>query len=146
MDLTKIVVAEGQSGLYRFINQNKSGSILETLDGTEKKIVVRNGYKVSSLEEIQVFLETEKQTILLKEIFLILYEKYKKELPLPRKSSDKELKLFFEEFLPEYDKERVSLRDMKKIVNWYRILSEYAPELFVEPKNQKEENTKNESK
>ena len=144
MDLKKIVLAEGHPGLYRFIHQNRSGSILETIDGEKKKLVIRNSYKISTLEEIQVFLESEKQTISLKEIFLILYEKYKKELPLPNKPSDGELKKFFEEFLPEYDRERVTVKDMKKITNWHRILSEYATELFVESTNSKEEEIKNE--
>ena len=31
---------------------------------------------------------------------------------------------YFEEIVPEYDKERVYVSDMKKIIQWYNLLTE----------------------
>ena len=38
------------------------------------------------------------------------------------KGSGNELKTYFEEVLPEYDKDRVYVSDMKKVIQWYNLL------------------------
>ena len=46
-----------------------------------------------------------------------------KEAPNPKSSAD-ELKAFMEEMLPDYDKDRVYVSDLKKLMKWYNILNE----------------------
>jgi hypothetical protein len=38
--------------------------------------------------------------------------------------------------LPEYDQDRVYVSDIKKLVKWYGILLEQAPEIFSEAKEE----------
>ena len=40
------------------------------------------------------------------------------------KATANEIKSFFEEILPDYDKDRVYVSDMKKIFQWYQLLSD----------------------
>lgn len=72
-----------------------------------------------------------------------MYEKYA--LKLDVKTSDNEaLKGLLNDILPEWDKDRVYTSDIKKLVMWYGILAEHAPEL-IDPA-QKEEDEEDESK
>jgi hypothetical protein len=50
--------------------------------------------------------------------------------------------------LPDYDEERVYVSDIKKLVKWYGILLEYAPEIFTDEdaKEVEEEVKKDEAK
>ena len=43
---------------------------------------------------------------------------------LSHKSSANELKDFFDDAVPDYDKERVYVSDIKKVIQWYNILQE----------------------
>ena len=46
--------------------------------------------------------------------------------PIPgSKASSDELKNYMENLVPEYDKERVYVSDMKKLLKWYAILDKH---------------------
>ena len=47
-----------------------------------------------------------------------------------KNAQNKEIFGFFEKVMPDYDKERVYATDVKKIINWFNILSANLPELF----------------
>jgi hypothetical protein len=49
-------------------------------------------------------------------------EKTGGEAAIDHKSTDNDIKAFFESVLPEYDKERVYLSDMKKMIFWFNLL------------------------
>ena len=50
------------------------------------------------------------------------------------KSTNDDIKEYFEDILPAYDKERVYVSDMKKVLNWYNILWEQKMLNFEEEK------------
>jgi len=58
---------------------------------------------------------------------------------LTKNSDNEELKSFLKHVLPTYDADRVYVSDIKKLVNWYSILVEVAPEVFDEPKEEVKE-------
>ncbi|MCK5632277.1 hypothetical protein KAH94_00850, partial [bacterium] len=49
-------------------------------------------------------------------------------------------KSYFEEVLPDYDRDRVYVSDIKKVINWYNILHKLELLNFEEEKEE-EENT-----
>ena len=74
------------------------------------------------MEEIAVFTSGEDKP--LKEILKVIYEKQEGKATLDAKSGDKEIKDFFLEMVPDYDKDRVYISDIRKIISWYNILLE----------------------
>ena len=48
-----------------------------------------------------------------------------------KSSSDKDLIEFLNEILPDFDRSRVYVSDIKKVITWYNLLAKYVPELFV---------------
>ncbi|MDT8394136.1 MAG: DUF5606 domain-containing protein [Bacteroidales bacterium] len=121
MDLTEIMSISGKPGLYRMITHTKTGMLVESMDD-QKRFPVFTHEKVSSLEEISIFTETD--DIPLKEVFKKIYDLLKGEKAISHKSSGEELKDFFDDVIPDYDKERVYVSDIKKVIQWYNILHE----------------------
>lgn len=119
MDLKEILSISGKPGLYKVISQIKNGVIVESLVD-KKRMPAYASDKIGNLEEISVY-TTEKEKPL-KDIFKAIYEKENGGRSIDHKSDDKTLKAYFEEILPEYDKERVYCSDMKKVFAWYNIL------------------------
>jgi len=121
MDLTEILSIAGKPGLYKMITHTKAGMVVESMDG-DKRFPVFAHEKISSLEEISIFTETD--DIPLKDIFKKIHEMLEGGKALSHKSSANELKDFFDDVVPDYDKERVYVSDIKKVIQWYNILQE----------------------
>lgn len=143
MKLKDILAIAGKPGLYQFISQGRNGIIVEGF-ATKKRMAVNAATKVSSLEDIAVYTETEE--VPLRDIFKNIFEAEGGKQTISGKVSNDELKAKFEEFVPEYDKDRVYVSDIKKILAWYNILIEY--DLFdpneVEEDEAEGENTESE--
>ncbi|WP_257670369.1 DUF5606 family protein [Parapedobacter tibetensis] len=120
MNLRALVSVTGKPGLFKLIGQNKTGFILESLDGQRAKSIVNlSTTKMATLEDITVYGEEEE----LKLIDILGRIKEKGDLP-STKSDGKTLREFFREVAPGHDEERVYSSDIKKIVNWYNIIKE----------------------
>ena len=116
-----ILAIAGKPGLYQFISQARNGIVVEAFaDG--KRMAVQSTTKVSALEDIAIYTETEE--IPLKEVFASMIEKLEGKTAVSHKSNPEELKKLFSEILPDYDKDRVYISDIKKVINWYNILKE----------------------
>lgn len=119
MDLNEILSIAGKAGLYKVVTQSKNGVIVESLlDG--KRATAFAHERISSLEEISIFSETEDMP--LKQVFKIISEKQEGKEAISHKSSGKELKTFFLDIMPDYDQDRVYVSDIKKVLQWYNLL------------------------
>ena len=65
---------------------------------------------------------TEGDDIPLAEVFTRIYAHTGGKQAISHRESPEALKAFFAEVLPEYDRERVHLSDIKKCISWYNIL------------------------
>lgn len=119
MKLKEILSISGKGGLFKYISQARNGIIVESIEDG-KRMAVQSSAKVSALEDIAIF--TDSEEVPLGDIFKKIYEKENGKQTIDHKSSSEELKAFMESILPEYDKERVYVSDMKKLVMWYNIL------------------------
>ena len=129
--LKGILSISGYPGLFKMVSEAKNSVIVESLL-TGKRMPAYSTSKISALSDISVFTETGE--IHLNEVFKRLQESGKE---ISAKASADEFKAFFEELIPEYDKGRVYVSDMKKIINWFMLLKE--KNLLNEPE---EENNK----
>jgi len=129
--LKGILAISGQPGLFKMVTEAKNSIIVESLL-TGKRIPAYSTSKISALADISVFTETAE--IQLKDLFKRIQENGK---VISAKASNNEIKAFFEEVLPEYDKDRVYASDMKKIFQWYQLLNE--KDLLVEAEEEKTE-------
>jgi hypothetical protein len=120
MDLKDFLAVSGKPGLFKMVSQGKSILIAENVE-TGQRIPIHSTNRVSSLEEIAVFTDSEDKP--LKDILFDIYQKKDgKAVFDPRQASEQEIREFFAEAVPEYDRQKVYLSDMKKIILWYNIL------------------------
>jgi hypothetical protein len=122
MDLKDLIAISGYPGLFRFITQGRNAIIVESLED-KKRISAYSTSKMSTLEEIAVFTENEEMP--LSEVLKKMFRHSDGKEALPHKSPNEEIKKYFEEVLPEYDRERVYVSGMKKIIHWYNLLVKY---------------------
>jgi len=119
IDLTGIIAISGQPGLYKIVAQSKNGIIVEGLSD-KKRVNVYASTKVSTLSDISMFTTGDDKP--LSEIITSIYEKEKGGPAVDNKADDKAIEKYFASILPEYDKDRVYISNMRKLLTWYNTM------------------------
>jgi len=119
MNLAGIIAISGKPGLYKVVKQGKNNLFVQALD-SDKITPAYTSDKISALEDISVY--TYENDVPLLELLELIAEKSNYEATLSHKEDKKKLESFFEEIVPNYDKERVYFSDIKKIFQWYNQL------------------------
>lgn len=121
--LKDILSISGYGGLFKYVSQGRNGIIVESLEDN-KRMPAHASAKVSALEDISVFTETDDMP--LKDVLKAIFEKENGGQAINHKSADADLKKYFASVIPNYDKERVYNSDIRKIINWYNILQKHS--------------------
>lgn len=122
MGLEKILSVAGKPGLYKLITQTRTGFVAESLlDG--KRITVSLRASVSVLSEIAIY--TLEEEVPLREVFEKIQSKEDGgKTSISHKDEKIKLEEYFFEVLPNYDEDRVYVSDIKKVIQWYNILTD----------------------
>lgn len=122
-DLSKIISVSGHHGLYKFVAQSRGGIIAEALDGG-KRTAFDVKSRVSSLADIAIY--TTEEELKLETVFTSM-KQVLGDAPAPTsKAPDTELKALFEKAVPNYDSDRFYVSHMRKVVDWYNELLNFA--------------------
>lgn len=141
MELLKEVAnISGKSGLYRILKPGRVGVIVESMDESKKREMVPANARVSVLKDISIYQQGVNDSTPLGDIFIAMREKYGEKVEMDTKNANSdELYTTLGEVMPEFDRERVHASDVKKLINWYNLLSEKMPELWDSPEEETKE-------
>lgn len=130
--LKNILAITGKPGLYRLVNRGSNMLIVESLlDGKRMPTYARD--KIISLADVSMY--TNGDDI---ELWKVLEAACMKEDGKPcaidaKKADNKVVLAWFDEVLPDWDRDRVYPTDVRKLISWYNILinagiTTFAPE------------------
>lgn len=131
MQLSEIASMSGKGGLYKVLAPTKSGVVLESLDESKTRTVATASNRISLLHEISIYTHTREGTIPLEDVLKKIHKEFGNDPGVDANSDGAELKAFMKSILPEYDEDRVYVSDLKKLVKWYSILLQFAPEVLT---------------
>lgn len=100
--------------------------------------------KVSALNDIAIYTVDGEDKPLV-EVFNNIRNKENGGQAIEPKSSNNELKTYFETIMPEYDQERVYVSDMKKVIQWYNLIQKLDMLHLLDEKEETETNSSEES-
>lgn len=134
--LKEILSISGKPGLFKMISNTPHALIVESLiDG--KRFPAYSNAKIIALEDISIY--TDNEDIPLKNVFKRMYEKEEGKPAINHKESADAITAYIETVLPEYDKNRVYVSDMRKMIQWYNLLLSKNLINFDEEETEKEE-------
>ena len=119
--MKEILSISGYSGLFKLISSTKNGIIVEDIE-TKKRLPAYTTSKVSSLRDIAIFKEDGEEVSLIEVLKSISTKEKSKAAIDPKKADNETLKAYFAEVLPNYDRERVYVSHIKKVLTWYNQL------------------------
>lgn len=119
-----ILSVSGKPGLYKLMSRGKMNLIVETIDAAHRRTPVFATDKVTSLSDIAMY--TDADDVPLWQVLESVGKKEgsKKATINYKKCPAQELRDYFAEVLPSYDRDRVHDSDIKKLLQWYNILVE----------------------
>lgn len=120
--LENILSISGKPGLYKLLSRGRQNIIVESMDDLKKRMPVFASDRVISLADIAMY--TDDDELNLKYVLKAVLDKEGGKLCSidPKKASSDELRNFFTEVLPNWDRDRVHDGDIKKLIQWYNII------------------------
>lgn len=119
-----ILAIAGKPGLYKLVSRGKNNLIVEALDATHRRQPAFATDRITSLNDIAMFTETDDVPLMTVLDNLKTLENGKKASINEKKASGEELQDYFTKVLPEWDRDRVQNSHIKKLITWYNILIE----------------------
>ena len=131
MKFDELLAVSGLPGLYIMVANKSNGLIVEELKTKKRRFASSRKHQFSPLASIGIYTD-DGDTVELKKVFRNMNEQYEDTSPPAAGAGDEEIREYFEDVLPNYDKDRVKVNDMKKAIKWFLFLRENAAELFQE--------------
>ena len=117
-----ILSIAGKPGLYKLVSRGKNTLIVEALDETHRRLPAFSTDRVTSLADIAMFTETD-DVPLMTVLAAVRDKEEAKACSLAyKKCKADELRKYFADVLPEFDRDRVHDSDIRKLLSWYDIL------------------------
>lgn len=117
-----ILSIAGKPGLYKLVSRGKGTFIVEMLDEKRRRMPVFATDRVTSLADVAMYTDAD-EVPLWQVLESVGVKENKKVCSIDyRKSNSEDLRAYFAEVLPDFDRDRVHDSDIKKLLQWYDIL------------------------
>ena len=129
--LRTVLTVAGKPGLYKLVSSGRNMLIVEALDATKKRQPIHGVDKVVSLGDIAMY--TDDEEVPLWQVLENVKTKCEGAACTVdyKKASNEDLADVFAEVLPNYDRDRVYMSHVRKLIQWYNILVEAGLTDFV---------------
>lgn len=122
MEFREIIAVTGIAGLKRVVANRNDGLILSELDGSGKKFYSNRQHMFSPLENIAIY--TDNDTVPLLDVMIEMKNQKATNVPVDSNAANDVLRNYLGTILPNFDRERVNVSDIKKLIKWYAILED----------------------
>ena len=122
MNLELYISVTGIGPLFKLVTSKNNGLILQNIEDGKSKFYSVRRYQFTPLGTVAVY--TLGGTIPLVEVMRSMQEKLASHPPVSTKAEKHEIEEYFETILPDYDEDRVPIKDMKKIIKWFTFLKD----------------------
>lgn len=122
--LKTILAISGKPGLYKLVSRGNRSLIVETIDDKHRRMPIFGTDKVISLADIAMYTDEEEVPLATVLNNMKTLEEGKASAFNYKKASKEELADYLAKVLPTFDRDRVFPSDIKKLVQWYNLLTE----------------------
>lgn len=97
--------------------------IVESISAEKKRMPAYGFEKISSLADIAIYTDDGAEVPLADVLKAMKEKESASETAFdPKKSTPEELRAYMAEVLPNFDRERVYVTDIRKLITWYNVL------------------------
>lgn len=123
MKIENIMAVSGLPGLYRMAANRNNGLIIEDLSTGKRHFASSRKHQFTPLESIGIYTD-DGDTVELSIVFRNMLDQLEDNPPIDAASPSGELTDYFADILPNFDRDRVKVGDIKKVIKWFNFLRE----------------------
>lgn len=123
MNLEKYIAVSGLPGIYELVATRNNGLVIADLDKGKTRFATMRKHQFTPLGSVAIY--TWNDAVEISKVFETMNEKAAGDLPIISPNAPApELFEYFETILPEFDRDRVFVSDIKKVIKWYNYLND----------------------
>lgn len=115
----KLVAVSGKPGLFHLVANRDNGLLLQEIQTTRTQFYSIRQHQFTPLASIGIY--TDDDSVELKEVFRRMRDS-SENAPFEDINSVASVTTYFEKILPEYDRDKVKVNDMRKVIKWFGYL------------------------
>lgn len=122
MKMDELVSVSGFAGIFKINTSRANGLVVDDLDTGKSKFCSVRKHQFTPLATVAIYTETD--TVELASVFRTMLD-LSGETPVVSVNESKEnIESYFKKIIPDYDRDKVYISDMKKVVKWFNFLNE----------------------
>lgn len=139
-EFDQLVAVSGLPGLYKMVANRSNGLIIEDLDEGKRRFAPSRKHQFTPLASIGIYTD-DGETRELGAVFRSMRDKMEETPPPALDENPESLRTYLSIVLPDYDRDKVYVSDIKKLIKWFTFLNErnLIPEEKVEDNKGAEE-------
>jgi hypothetical protein len=124
MNLEQIVAVSGNvNGIFKVMATKGNGLIITDMDSGKHKFASHRLNDFTHIESVGIYID-DNNTIPLPEVFEEMLKQLETNPPISHNAKPDELMAYFATIVPNYDRDKVLPRDVKKAIKWFSFLNE----------------------
>lgn len=124
MNLEKFLVVAGVPGVHKLVSSRPNGLVIEDRNEGRTRFVPVRQQQVTPLATVAIYTDTEEGTIALTDVFQKMLDQVESLPPADLTANSAVLREYFAAILPEHDRDRVHINDIKKCIKWFNFMQE----------------------
>lgn len=122
MNLEKYVAVSGLPGIFELVATRNNGLLVADMDTKKTKFYTMRKHQFTPLGSVAIY--TYGDAVAIADVFKAMNEQ-NSDNPIPETNIPApDLFDYFEKILPEFDRDKVFISDIKKVIKWYNFLNE----------------------
>lgn len=124
MNLDNFLVIAGVPGVHKLVATRSNGLVIEDRQEGRTRFVPVRQHQITPLGTVAIYTDTEEGTVPLAEVFQKMLDQTNAVPPAPATATSAEFRSYFAQILPEHDRDRVHINDIKKCIKWFNFMRE----------------------
>lgn len=124
MNLEKFLVIAGVPGVHKLVATRNNGLVIEDRQEGRTRFVPVRQNQITPLGTVAIYTDTEEGTAPIADVFQKMLDQLSTTPPAPVTANSTELRNYFTLILPEHDRDRVHINDIKKCIKWFNFMQE----------------------
>jgi hypothetical protein len=139
MNLEKYLVVAGIPGVHKLVASRANGVVIEDRKEKRTRFVPARQQQITPIATVAIYTDTPdgEGTIALTDVFQKMLDQVEENPPVSLDSASPAFREYFTKILPEHDRDRVHINDIKKCIKWFNFMRENG--IFEEAKRAAEE-------
>ena len=122
MNLEKYIAVSGLPGIFELVATRNNGLVVSDIDSGKTRFCTMRKHQFTPMGSVAIY--THGDAVEISKVFQTIMERQEEFPILSPGAPAPELFEYFENILPEFDRDRVFISDIKKVIKWYNFLNE----------------------